>query len=97
MILDAGKMRKGVFGINTSKGSRPEINNDLIVILSLPAIILINIMEKEPLVVSNKSCKTYFLLDGSKVYFTGDFDSGNLERAEQLSPSTVSRFLFSTV
>lgn len=38
-------------------------------------------MEKEPLVTSNKSCKTYFLIEGSKVYFTGDFDSGNLERA----------------
>jgi hypothetical protein len=74
-------MKNDVFSINISKGSRPEINNNLIVILSLPAIILINIMEKEPLVVSNKSCKTYFLLDGSKVYFTGDFDSGNLERA----------------
>jgi hypothetical protein len=38
-------------------------------------------MEKEPLVTSNKSCKTYFLMDGCKVYFSGDFDSGNLERA----------------
>jgi hypothetical protein len=35
-------------------------------------------MEKEPLVTSNKSCKTYFLMEGSKVYFSGDFDSGNL-------------------
>ena len=35
-------------------------------------------MEKEPLVVSNKSCKTYFLREGNKVYFSGDFDSGNL-------------------
>lgn len=38
-------------------------------------------MEKDPLVISNKSCKIYFLLDGTKVYFTGDFDSGNLEKA----------------
>jgi hypothetical protein len=47
-------------------------------------------MEKEPLVISNKSCKTYFLVDGVKVYFSGDFDSGNLEKAEQLSPYIVS-------
>lgn len=40
--------------------------------------IIIVFMEKEPLVVSNKSCKAYFLVDGSKVYFSGDFDSGNL-------------------
>jgi hypothetical protein len=46
-------------------------------------------MEKEPLVTSNKSCKTYFLADNAKVYFSGDFDSGNLEKAEQLSPYIV--------
>jgi hypothetical protein len=46
-------------------------------------------MEKDPLVISNKSCKIYFLVDGSKVYFSGDFDSGNLEKAEQISPYTV--------
>jgi hypothetical protein len=47
-------------------------------------------MEKEPLVLPNKSCKTYFLLEnGTKAYFSGDFDSGNLEKAEQLSDNTV--------
>ena len=30
------------------------------------------------------------MLNGSKVYFTGDFDSGNLEKVEQLSSYTVS-------
>jgi hypothetical protein len=35
-------------------------------------------MEKEPLVTSNKSSKAYFLIDGFKVYFSADFDSGNL-------------------
>jgi hypothetical protein len=30
-----------------------------------------------------------FLIDGSKVYFSGDFDSGNLEKTEQLSPFVV--------
>jgi hypothetical protein len=50
-------------------------------------------MLTEPLVVPNKSCKTYFLLENnSKVYFSGDFDSGNLEKAEQLSPYTVASF-----
>lgn len=39
-------------------------------------------MEKDPLVIPNKSCKAYFLLsNGTKVYFSGDFDSGNLEKA----------------
>lgn len=52
-------------------------------------------MEKEPLVSSNKSCKTYFLIDNTKVYFSGDFDSGNLEKAEQLSPFVVIDFSIS--
>ena len=30
--------------------------------------------------IDNKSCKIYFLLNDAKVYFTGDFDSGNLEK-----------------
>lgn len=29
---------------------------------------------------NNKSCKTYFYINKEKVYFTGDFDSGNLEK-----------------
>lgn len=32
----------------------------------------------------NKSCKATFLVDNKIVTFTGDFDSGNLERVEQL-------------
>ena len=38
-----------------------------------------------PIVVSNKSCKTYFQIEGGKVYFSGDFDSANLEKVEQLN------------
>lgn len=29
---------------------------------------------------NNKSCKIYFQIGKEKVYFTGDFDSGNLEK-----------------
>lgn len=32
----------------------------------------------EPLVIKNKSCKIYFIVDGQKVYFNADFDSGNV-------------------
>lgn len=53
-------------------------------------------MEKDPLVISNKSCKAYFLIEGAKVYFSGDFDSGNLEKVEQLSPYVVSNTPSST-
>ena len=47
-------------------------------------------MEKDPLVIPNKSHKAYFMFENNtKVYFSGDFDNGNLEKAEQLSMLTV--------
>lgn len=40
--------------------------------------------------VSVRKCKKYFLIDATtKIYFNADFDSGNLEKVEQLSPYIV--------
>ena len=38
---------------------------------------------------TNKKCKRYFLVEGAKVYFNADFDSGNLEKIEQINPYVV--------
>lgn len=38
---------------------------------------------------NNKNCKRFFYLESKRVYFSGDFDSGNLEEVEQLGPYEV--------
>ena len=51
----------------------------------------------EPIVINNKSCKRYFLVNEKKIYFNADFDSGNLQKVEQLAPYIVIKNLISSI